>query len=431
MTKNSSPSPIHVIGTDASGLRNLPLYLKTLVLSSKSIAAPRRLLEELPQWWGNESTNDQIPEFVTTDKPNELIKWLKEKKDLAIVFASGDPLWFGIGRVLLEALPSQRLKFHPSPSSLQLAFARLGRPWQNASWISLHGRDPSPLEKLLKNRPNALAILTDPGRGGAEEVRKILLTSGLAKTYTFWICERLGHPQEKIQEIFTNSGPIENIHPLHIVILIAKTPSGLNPESIPLFGIEDDLFLHHQDRPGLMTKREARVQILADLELPKKGILWDLGAGIGTIGLEALRLRPDLQLLAVEKRVGASALIQKNANRLGLKPIKIIEADALELIKSSELPHSLEKPDRVILGGGGDLRGPLLKLILQKLRPGGIVVIPLATIEAISELRSIFESTNCPFRLSQHQTWRAIPLSNGTRLSPNNPIFIMKGTVPS
>ena len=196
-------------------------------------------------------------------------------KRQAVVLASGDPLWFGIGRILIERLGRDNLRFHPGPSSLQLAFARLGRPWQNAEWISLHGRDPAPLARRLQQRPNALAVLTDPSRGGVADVRSILHTSGLEASYTLWLCEALGHGDERVQQLAPTDAIPSDLNPLHLVVLLAEPAADPIPDHLPLFGIEDGIYLQHDDRPGLMTKREVRIQLLAELDLPPTGVLWD------------------------------------------------------------------------------------------------------------------------------------------------------------
>ncbi|WP_320667158.1 precorrin-6y C5,15-methyltransferase (decarboxylating) subunit CbiE [Prochlorococcus sp. MIT 1307] len=425
---NKVENLIHVIGTDASGPEKLPKYLQELILSTKKIAAPKRILKIIPQWWSN-STKKPLPECIASDSPSELINWLKKQGDQVIVLASGDPLWFGIGRCLVESLPGNRLVFHPSITSMQLAFARLGIPWQNASWISLHGRDAAPLAKRLQERPESLAILTNPTNEGAKEVRQYLHASGLEESYALWICEQLGHPQERIQRVMPKDELAPDLHPLHIVILLEEKPSPPTPESLPLFGIEDGIFLQHDDSPGLMTKREIRVQLIADLELPKEGVLWDIGAGVGSIGLEALRLRPKLKLLAIEKRIGASSLIQANAKRLFVQPAAVIESEALKVITNREIPEDLCNPQRVVLGGGGIHREKLLEVVLKLLPKGGIVLIPFVTLEAMSELTRTLKDSSCELTISQHQSWRGVPLASGTRLSPTNPVFILKGKV--
>jgi precorrin-6Y C5,15-methyltransferase (decarboxylating) len=216
----------------------------------------------------------------------------------------------------------------------------------------------------------------------------------------------------------------DDLNPLHIVVLLAKTPCRPTPESLPLFGLDDGLYLQHQDRPGLMTKREVRIQLLAELQLPGQGVLWDLGAGTGSIGLEALRLQPQLQLIAVERRSGGAALIEANARRLGVQPSTVLETDALKVLQQ------LPAPDRVLLGGGGRQRALLLQGVLDRLNSGGVVVVPLATVEAMAELKPLLESAGMGVHVTQHQAWRGQPLADGTRLSPMNPVLILKGTKP-
>ncbi len=429
MKPSSTHRRIYVIGSDAGGIRNLPKHLQKLVLKADSLAGPERLLESFKEWWEKNSPKKSLPELFSSNKVDLLINWLKEQNGTSVLISSGDPLWFGIGRKLLESFTSKELQFHPAPSSLQLAFSRIGIPWQNASWISLHGRDPSPLSALLQKRPSSLVILTDPDEGGVEEVRKILKSSGLEKSYAFWIFEQLGHPKERIRRLFPFDELFNDIHPLNLVLLQEDATDETNPQMLPLFGVDDGVFLQHKDRPGLMTKKEIRVQLLAELELPKEGVLWDLCAGVGSIGLEALRLNPSLKLLLVERRGGGAAIIKQNALRLGVQPDAVVESDVLTLLEKNILPENLSCPNRVLIGGGGIKRNYLIKEILGRISPNGVVVIPLATIEAIKETKDILVSYGCEISISQHQSWRGIPLSSGIRLSPMNPVFIIKGRI--
>ncbi|MFN9922610.1 MAG: precorrin-6y C5,15-methyltransferase (decarboxylating) subunit CbiE [Cyanobacteriota bacterium] len=417
---------IDVVGCDASGVDGLSPQGQERLRSADRIAAPRRLHPQLSRWLAAGAASP--PELLASDRPAELMPSLRQalaRGERVLLLASGDPLWYGIGRVLLQEFPPEQLRFHPAPSSLQLAFARLGRPWQDARWVSLHGREPEPLAAELQKRPPALAVLTDPGRGGAESVRTILEASGLAAAYGFWLCERLGHPQERVLRLAATDPLPADLDPLHLVVLLAEPASPPLPDPLPLFGLEDGLWLQHSDQPGLMTKREVRIQLLADLDLPAEGVLWDIGAGVGSVGLEALRLRPALALWAVERRAGAAALIAANAGRLGVTPAGILEAEALAVV--AELPP----PDRVLLGGGGRDRGVLLAAILERLLPGGVVVIPLATLEGLAELRPLLETAGLKVRVGQHQAWRGAALAEGTRLAPLNPVLVLSGRRPS
>ena len=416
---------IDVIGTDAGAPASLPATHQALIRAATHIAAPRRLQPALQDW-----LDDAAPELISSDDPRAVVRALVTlpADATAVVLASGDPLWFGIGRILSDRLNPEVLRFHPAPTALQLAFARIGRPWQDASWVSLHGRDPTILSAALLQRPAALAVLTDPNQGGLDSVRRTLISSGLEASYQLWMCENLGHPTERVLRIHPGDALPSPLQPLLTAVLLAEDPPAPAAPSLPLFGIDDGLFLQHADHPGLMTKREVRIQLLAELALPEQGVLWDLGAGTGSVGLEALRLRPHLQLLVVERRAGGAALIKANAERLGVQPAQVCEQDALSLFNDASIPTLLKRPDRVLLGGGGRERGALLAMVLDKLQPEGVVVIPLATVEGLAELRPALEAAGCAVRISQLQAWRGQPLGDGTRLAPMNPTFILSGT---
>ena len=418
---------IDVIGTDAGAPASLPAPQQTLLRAAAVIAAPQRLQAALQDWLGG-----ALPELISSDDPRALVDSLQtwRAEEPVVVLASGDPLWFGLGRILCDRIGAERLRFHPAPTSLQLAFARIGRPWQDADWVSLHGRDPEILASTLQKRPAALAVLTDPNRGGASSVQQMLRSSGLETSTDLWLCENLGHPDERVQLIAPNAALPTDLHPLLIALLIAREPAAPDPHQLPLFGLDDGLYLQHSDHPGLMTKREVRIQLLAELALPQQGVLWDLGAGTGSVGLEALRLRPGLQLLAVERRAGGAQLIQRNAQRLGVSPAAVLEADATTMLNGG-LPDGLSQPDRVLLGGGGAQRERLLQNVLTRLRPGGVVVIPLASIEALASVRPLLENAGLLVRVQQLQAWRGQPLGDGTRLAPMNPTLIVTGTKPA
>ena len=253
-------------------------------------------------------------------------------------------------------------------------------------------------------------------------MRRILHNSGLEPAYALWLCESLGHRDERVRQLEPDDVIPADLNPLNLVVLTAEPPADPVAEDLPLFGLDDGLYLQHQDRPGLMTKREVRIQLLADLQLPREGVLWDLGAGTGSVGLEALRLRPQLQLFSVEQRSGGGTLIQANATRLGVKPAAVIEATALEALRQ------LPTPDRVLLGGGGRQRAQLLQAVIDRMNPDGVVVIPMANIEALAELKPLLENAGWSIQISQQQACRGQPLAAGTRLSPMNPVLILRGS---
>ncbi len=421
-TKNSIP--LNIIGISDSGVEGLSSHLQKIILSAKKIAAPKRTFVSFTNWWKRNNPHNPLPELFATEQTNKLIDWLIKRDQKTVLLASGDPLWFGIGRTLLSHFNSEELIFHPSPTSLQLAFSKIKKPWQDTCWVSLHGRDVNPLIDLLKKTPNSIGILTDPKQGGAQQVRDILHAYALETIYKFWIFEKLGAKEERVYEI-NSQEKLPLLDPLHLVVLIKENKNSKNFKNIPLFGIEDSFYSTYEDRPSLITKKEIRIQILANLELPKQGIIWDIGAGVGSIGLEALRIRPELKLLAIEKRLGGKKLINENAKRLSVHPSKVIEDDAISLFKSGKIPKNLSKPNRIIISGG-NFEKSSLQQISNRLEPEGIIVIPLATLEKLEQISLILKKEGFNVQISQHHAFRGIPLKDGTRLSPINPIFIIK-----
>jgi precorrin-6Y C5,15-methyltransferase (decarboxylating) len=217
-----------------------------------------------------------------------------------------------------------------------------------------------------------------------------------------------------------------NISNLNIAVLI-KTKKNYSNNNLPLFGISDHIFKTFDDRPNLFTKREIRIQILADLELPKHGVIWDIGAGCGSIGLEALKLRPNLDLFCIDKRIGSKALILENSKRLGVKPKFIFEEDIIKTLSTRNL-SSFEKPNRIVIGGcDKKTKLQIINAIAQGMKIGDIIVIPIIDIQTIKELKEELEDKNFKTNLNLIQTYKNLSIAKGMRLEPNNPIFLLKG----
>ena len=420
---------IHVIGIDTSSVESFFEAKKKPIFKAERITGPQRILDSFKTWLKDKNIKNNKFEFIATDKLNDFIDLLKKDKKKTIVFSGGDPLWFGIGRLLIQNFPLSKLYFEPAATSFQLAFSRLGKPWQNTQWISLHGRDPLQFEKAIKKLPSSLVVLTDSNRGGAKEVYQLMDSLELQKKYEFWTFERLGYINERILKISSvDDFPID-LDPLHLVILFKKEEPLIQSKDLPLFGIVDSVFLQNADCPGLMTKKEVRVQILAELNLPKQGIIWDIGSGVGSIGLEALRISPNLKLVSIDKRVGSKNIIEENARRLGVKPSLIIEDEALNIFKQHKITPSLSNPERVIIGGGGSNSHLILEEVLKLINSTCIIVIPLISLKSISKLESILKPKAHKLSISQHQSYRGVSIGEDIRLSPLNPVFILKGEI--
>jgi len=415
---------IHVIGINSYIFEDLPLKLQNLFLETVSIAVPNSYFEKIKSW--SQINLEKKKSFFASKSNNELINWLKSQKSDVILISRGDPLWFGIGRILLENFSKEELSFYPSNTCIQIAFSKLKIPWQDTVNVSIHGRDSTKLTEALKARPSSLAIVTDSNNKSLEIIKKNLSELNLIDFYDFWLCEEIGFDNENIRKLNLKESLPSDISSLNIAVLI-KTENNHSNNNLPLFGIKDSVFKTFNDRPNLLTKREVRVQILADLELPKNGVIWDIGAGCGSIGLEALKLRPNLDLFCIDKRIGSKALILENSKRLGVKPKFIFEENIINTLNTRHL-SSFEKPNRLIIGGcDKNTKLQIINKLAQGMSIGDIIVIPIIDIQIIKELKKELEDKNFKTNLNLIQTYKSLSIAEGLRLEPNNPIFILKG----
>jgi len=414
---------IHVIGINSYKFEDLSFKLQNLFLGTENIAVPNSYFEEIKSW--SEGLLKK-KSFFSSKSNNELLNWLRSQKTDVILISRGDPLWFGIGRILLENFSKDELSFYPSNTCIQLAFSKLKIPWQDTVNVSIHGRDCTKLVEALKSKPSSLAIITDSNNKSLEIIKNHLSELNLIDFYDFWLCEEIGFDNENIRKLNLKDSLPSDISSLNIVVL-TKTKNNFSNINLPLFGINDSVFKTFDDRPNLFTKREVRVQILADLELPKNGVIWDIGAGCGSIGLEALKLRPNLDLFCIDKRIGSKALIQENSKRLGVKPKFIFEEDINNILKTGNL-SSYEKPNRLVIGGcDKKTKLQIISKLAHSMSIGDIIVIPIIDIQTIKELKEELENKNFKTNLNLIQTYKSLSIAEGMRLEPNNPVFILKG----
>ena len=271
-----------------------------------------------------------------------------------------------------------------------------------------------------------MAIITDSQNKSLEVIKKNLLELNLIDFYDFWLCEEMGFENENIRKLNLKESLPSDISSLNIIVL-TKTKKFFSNNNIPLFGINDSIFKTFDDRPNLLTKREVRVQILADLELPKNGVIWDIGAGCGSIGLEALKLRPNLDLFCFDKRIGSKELILENSKRLDVKPKFIFEEDITYTLNARNL-SSFENPNRLIIGGcDKKTKLQIINKFAQDMDIGDIIVIPIINIQTIKELKEELEDKNFKTNLNLIQTYKSLSIAEGLRLEPNNPVFLLKG----
>lgn len=419
--------PIHVVGIGLDGATGLTNSVRQIVDTATLLVGSSRHLSYFP--------DRPVDRLLLTDLSitiQQIRDWLAQSvgADLSIaqivILTSGDPLFFGLGRLLLEEFPAEQLTFHPHLSSVQLSFNRIKLPWQDVKLISAHGRSLDELIQAVQQGIEKIAVLTDPtNTPGA--IAQLLRSLDLPVRYQIWVCENLGGPDERILQTSDLAAIQQQLFaPLNVVILqrMSAAIEYLNIQKLPLFGISDADFLSFPDRPGLITKREIRVQILAELNLQPNQTVWDIGAGTGSVSIEIARLCPTSQVFAIEKTAIGSTLIQQNCHRFQVKNVTSIHGAAPGVLQQ------LSDPDRIFIGGSGGNLTDILSYCNARLIQRGSIVLSLTTIEHLHTALSWFNAQNSSnsewkIRLLQVQLARSIPIADLTRFSPLNPVTIV------
>jgi precorrin-6B C5,15-methyltransferase / cobalt-precorrin-6B C5,C15-methyltransferase len=357
---------------------------------------------------------------------SDIEDWLSQLKKLSahqsiVVLASGDPLFFGIGRLLTEHFPSEILVFYPHVSSVQLAFSRLQIPWQSATIVSIHGRSIEPLEQALKKGAGPIAVLTD-GIHTPVAIAQLIKDLRLPIAYRLWVCSQLGGAEERV-ESFTLEDRIPESFPMPNVVVLQQIETSAPP--LPLLGIPDSAFYTFPDQPGLITKQEVRVLSLSLLQLMPQVRVWDIGAGTGSISIEVGRLVPDAQIFAVEQTAVGTSLIRRNCERLGVKNVQVVSGAAPKAL------INLPDPDRIVLGGGGARIAEILAVCMERLKPGGVLVGNFATIEALYAAQTQLRTQSWSIHLLQVNLARSTAIGEATRFVPMNPVTLLQAIKPT
>lgn len=432
-------TPIHVVGIGLDGAAGLPDSVRQIVdRATLLVGSPRHLsyfpqhaADRLPLGNLNEAIH-QIRQLLITPAaaapPTDSRQPSTLNPQSIVILTSGDPLFFGLGRLLLANLPTEWLTFHPHLSSVQLACSRLKIPWQDLRTISAHGRSLDELTQALQQGSEKIAVLTDD-RHTPAAIAQLLHALDLPNAYSLHICENLGGSEETLHS-FTLDSPDalaqlrnQNFAPLNIVVLQRLSDvQALDLKTLPLFGLPDRAFLSFRDRPGLMTKREVRILALGELALQPGQVVWDIGAGTGSVAIEIARLCPTSHVYAIEKTAAGVTLIQQNSQRLQAKVTAICGT-------APDCLANLPTPDRIFIGGSGGNLKPILEACKTHLTSTGVLVLALATLEHLTTVLTWLDSIASPdlrHRLLQVQIARSTPIASLTRLTPLNPVTLVK-----
>ena len=404
--------PITVIGMGADGAGGLSKEALAHIQEATVLAGGQRHLDCFPDWQGERIRIDRCL--------NEVIAEIGRSRQghRVAVLASGDPLFYGIGRRLLEAFSRQELRFIPHVSSVQLAFARIGLSYEQARVVSLHGE---PIERVLAplhfGEP-LIAVFTDRVNTPTA-VAELLNQHSLAGYYDLWVCEALGSEHERVQKLRPAQVMEQTFSPLNVTVLVEreKPASSVLP---PAAGLPPTMVAHRGQQSGQITKPEVRLASLAQLEFRAGDCFWDIGAGSGSVAIEAARLCPRLRVYAVERNSADVEHVRDNVRRFGLDQVQCVHGEAPNALK--DLPD----PDAVFIGGNGGRLMELLETATSRLNHGGRLVLNCVCLETLATTWTWLRERGFEPEATNIQVSRSQPLAGLTRFEPEAPITIVK-----
>lgn len=324
-----------------------------------------------------------------------------------VVLTSGDPMHFGAGVTFNRYFDRTEMEIYPHPSSFSLAAARLGWPLQDVDCLSVHGR---PFDSFIRAIANGKKLLTLANDGKSPlQIAKILCDHGFAKSQIF-ILEHLEGNEEAIHFFLAKDLINQQFADLNIIGVNCMIDEGHQP--FPSFAtLPDDAFIHD----GQITKQDIRAITLAHLAPTSHELLWDIGAGSGSISIEWLRLGYKCRAIAIEKNANRAQNILKNAENLGVSSqLTLIESNAIDAIEL------LEAPDAIFIGGGFTATS-LFEKCWQKLKKSGRIVVNAVTLESEAMMMGLARQYNGKLikieisnaqKLGNFHTWRqALPIT--------------------
>jgi precorrin-6Y C5,15-methyltransferase (decarboxylating) len=440
---------IFVIGI---GYRPLDERAKKIVCSADVLFASGRLSEVFQRYDEYAAVKDKITVINNVDQTIQAIRVEQQKKRKVVLLASGDPQFFGIGRRAVEEFGMDAVELLPDLSSIQIAFARIKEPWDDAFLISLHGgpdiakRRRLPYEAgdipRLLERYGKMAVLTDKVNNPSviatviarSETTKQSQPQGIASPLarndgiTMIVCERLGYPDEKIMRGTPEEMAGMSFSDPNVVIIMKEGARGQGPgvrgqaednrhETNVMFGLREDEIEHER---GMITKDEVRAATVHKLRLPDSGVFWDIGAGSGSVSVEAARLCPALKIIAVEMNEERIAVLKNNIKKFSIRNIEVLYGAAPEVLTA------LPDPDRVFIGGSGGRLNTIVQAVGEKMS-SGIIVINAVTLDTLNNAVASLGKNGFKTEVSQISVSRSKVVSGTVHLNALNPVFIIKG----
>ncbi len=409
---NASSEKIHIIGIGSDGVQGLTSHARELLAAAELVLGSPHAQSLAPEL--------KAERYVLGTDLQEAVRLLERERGRRriVVLAGGDPLFYGVARYLCDRVGKDHFEVLPHVSSMQLAFARIKESWEEAYLTNLATH---PLEEVIDRIRTAETVgLFTTEEASPPAVAQALLARGL-DYFRGYVCENLGTPNERVTQGELADLVSMEFSPLNVLILKRKPhrPDRARQTSrFRRFGNPDDVFVQSRPKSGLLTQAEVRAISLARLDIQPTSVVWDIGAGSGSVSIEAAQLAENGVVYAIEQDAADYHLIVANAEMFGVKNVKPIHGTAPAVFAG------LAQPDAIFIGGTGKEVGRLLEAAFQALRPGGRLVVNVATLESLnSAYQTLKKMTDV--EVSVIQISRGVSQLETLRFEAANPTFLI------
>ncbi|WP_051328209.1 precorrin-6y C5,15-methyltransferase (decarboxylating) subunit CbiE [Desulfatirhabdium butyrativorans] len=329
-----------------------------------------------------------------------------------VVLASGDPLFFGIGATLIRRFGSETVRVLPNVSSLAAAFSRLNLPWHPVPVVHFHGTDATTDLIAAICGSERVFVLTDPHHTPDWIAARLLEFPAIEGRCC--VLERLGEPDETMRWMSLKEASAAVFRQPNVIVIEARQPA----DSPQLWlGMPETAYLHDA---GMITKPEIRAVSIAQLALMAHHVVWDLGAGSGSVSIEAALLAAKGQVIAVEQHPERVRHIRENVARFCMRNIRVIQGAMPGIL------DGLPAPDRVFVGGGGKDLDAILHAAGRRLADGGIMVVNTVLLQSLHAATAVFRQLDWPYGVTQLQANVSKSLANGERFDARNPVWLVQ-----
>ena len=406
---------ITLLGIGDDGCVSLTSRAVNAVMKAGVLVGGERHLEFFPQFQG-----ERIVLKGGVASVLDRVAELAEEQNVCVL-ASGDPLFFGIGSLVINRLGAEHVEVLPQPSSMQWAFARAGLKWDDAACLSLHGRSSEGFLTRLKGQAK-VAIFTDEKNSPTALAQRMVEHGETA--WEAWVCENLAGPDERVRRFDVAAlAACQDIGLLNILLLVRSDPSWRAPCTIPF--LHEDQFAKRMPKKGLITKREVRLLSLAAMGIRPDSVVWDIGAGSGSVSIEAALLAPKGLVYAIEVDLEGVEICRENLLAHAVDNVRVIAGRAPEALAD------LEAPDAVFIGGSKGSMEEIIDVVMDRLQPGGRLVVNAITLENVAETYQSLRKRELAPEVTLLQVSRAEPLAHYLRYEALNPIQIFAVEKPS